>query len=88
MNLSFKIFLGRLWLLLLALLMCNLGERSLVQALFEDQAFKFDWRQQYIGKPEKLIAWYDTSSAHSDLIITVTQSNVLAGVFVDSGILK
>ena len=60
----------------------------MVQGLFEDQAFKFDWRQQYIGAPEKFIGWHDATSSRSDLILAITQSNVLAAIFANTGVLK
>ena len=86
---TFAVSLRHFWLLVfyVCILWCSM-EPSLVEALFEDQAFKFDWRQQYIGKSEKLVVWQDTSSTRSDLILSVTKSNVLAAVFSDSGKLK
>jgi len=72
----------------MVVLICNAMGPTLVKALFEDQAFKFDWRQQYIGKSDKLIAWHDASSSRSDLILSATKSNVLAGIFADNGRLK
>jgi hypothetical protein len=73
---------------LIVVIICNAVGPNLVDALFEDQAFKFDWREQYIGKSEKMIAWHDESSTRSDLILTATKSNVLAGIFADNGRLK
>ena len=75
-------------LFLMVVIFCTTLGPSLVQALFEDQAFKFDWRQQYIGKPLNLISWHDSSASRSDLILTATQSNVLAAIFADTGKLK
>ena len=75
-------------LCLIVVIVLTTLEPSLVQALFEDQAFKFDWRQQYIGKPLNLISWHDSSASRSDLILTATQSNVLAAIFADTGKLK
>ena len=75
-----------LFTVLLAL--CNNLGPSPVVALFEDQAFKFDWRQQYIGAPDKIIPWHDSNSSPSDLILTITKSNVVAALVADNGALK
>ena len=72
----------------LLLALCNKLGPSPVTALFEDQAFKFDWRQQYIGAPDKIIAWHDSSSSPSDLILSITKSNVVAALVAESGALK
>ena len=88
MKVDSAMFPASLRLLLLPVLICTLMGLSTVQALFEDQAFKFDWRQQYIGAPEKIISWHDASSTRSDLILAVTKSNVLAAIFADNGKLK
>ena len=57
-------------------------------ALYEDQALKFDWRQQYIGAARD-VALYSGSAASSsksrDLLIVRTESNVLAGLHGPSG---
>ena len=83
------ISLRDVWLsLTLVLVLSNSIGPKLAYALFEDQAFKFDWRQQYTGKPEKTLLWHDTSSEQSDLILTITQSNVFAGIHADNGKIK
>jgi hypothetical protein len=58
---------------------------SHVCALFEDQAFRFDWRQQYVGHVKNLEFW--EASAGSGVILR-TDSNVLALVDADSGNIK
>ena len=89
MEINLKKHLRCRWILFLAVLFIySMMIPTLVEALFEDQAFKFDWRQQFIGKPNKLISWQDTSSSRSDLVIAVTESNVLAAVYAESGKLK
>ena len=84
-----SILLRQVWqftLLIIAISSC-IGP-YFVEALFEDQAFKFDWRQQYVGKPIKSSYWHDSSSTRSDLILTITQSNVFAGIHADNGKIK
>ena len=89
MKISTGLLLRRTWLLsMLILVIYNAIGPCFVEALFEDQAFKFDWRQQYVGKPEKSILWHDSTSTRSDLILTITQSNVLAGIQADTGRIK
>ena len=88
MEINLKKHLRCRWMLLLAVLFIYSMMIPTLEALFEDQAFKFDWRQQFIGKPNKLISWQDTSSSRSDLVIAVTESNVLAAVYAESGKLK
>ena len=79
----------QIWLLTIQILLISSGIGPyLVEGLFEDQAFKFDWRLQYVGKPVKSLLWHDSSSARSDLILTITQSNVFAGIHADSGKIK
>ena len=58
---------------------------SHVRAMFEDQAFKFDWRQQYVGHIKNLEFW--EASAGSGVVIR-TDSNVLALLDADSGHIK
>ena len=57
-------------------------------ALFEDQAFKFDWRQRYIGSPVKVLSWTDSGSPRSEHVLTITKSNVIAAINVENGVLK
>lgn len=54
-------------------------------ALFEDQAFKFDWRQQFVGEAVGVDFW--DGSSGSDVVLRTT-GNVLASVDADSGRLK
>ena len=51
-------------------------------ALFEDQAFKFDWRQQFVGVAQSVDFW------DSATVIVRTSSNVLASLDADSGHIK
>ena len=51
--------------------------------LFEDQAFRFDWRQQKIGPVEDLEFY--TASKSRDLLLVRTASNVIAALDADSG---
>lgn len=53
-----------------------------VIGLFEDQVFKFDWRQQYLGVAQDL-----TFEGVSSIILR-TASNVVASVDADSGHIK
>lgn len=53
----------------------------LVQALFEDQVGKFDWRELNVGIPESARFWETSKDA---AIITGTK-NVLAALDADSG---
>lgn len=53
-----------------------------VTGLFEDQVFKFDWRQQYLGVAQDLA--FDGTSG----IVLRTSSNVIACVDADSGQIK
>ena len=55
-------------------------------ALYEDQALKFDWRQQYIGAAQDVALYGSASSSKSrDLLIVRTESNVLAALNGPSG---
>ena len=58
------------------LILAFLALRSL--ALFEDQALKFDWRQQYIGFVEDVKHFH--SSKSKDVLLVRTKSNVLAAL--------
>jgi hypothetical protein len=46
-------------------------------ALFEDQAFKFDWRQQLVGSVENVDFW---DSASGSGVLVRTASNVLVPI--------
>ena len=70
----------------------NIMKRSIVilaiciasaYGLFEDQAFRFDWRQQKIGPVEDLEFY--TASKSRDILLVRTSENVLAGLDGDSG---
>ena len=54
-------------------------------AMFEDQAFKFDWKQEYIGSVEDVLHFSKSSKSNSDLLVVRTSSNVLAGLDGYSG---
>jgi len=61
--------------IVLCLVACAVG-------LFEDQAGKFDWKQNYVGKVFRL--GYHSTSITSVLVVA-TESNVVAGLDADSG---
>jgi len=52
-------------------------------AMFEDQAFKLDWRLQHIGAVEDAVLY--TASKTKDILVVRTVSNVLAALDGDSG---
>ena len=58
---------------------------SHVRAMFEDQAFKFDWRQMYVGDAQNVDFWDSPSGSG---VIVRTASNVLASLDADSGQIK
>jgi hypothetical protein len=78
---SLKLFKMKLELLLIFL--TAVTHQTL--AMFEDQAFKFDWRQQYVGEAQNVDFW--DSSVGSGVILR-TDSNVLASLDADSGQIK
>jgi len=53
------------------------------KAMFEDQAFNLDWRQQYVGDVEDAVLY--TASKTKDILVVRTVSNVLAALDGDSG---
>lgn len=55
---------------------------SRCQALFEDQAFRFDWKHQYVGLVEDLHHFHSKSK---DILVVRTSSNVLAALDGDNG---
>ena len=55
---------------------------GVADALFEDQAFKFDWRQRYVGSPFKSLFFDSGSSAK---ILVGTESNVIAVISANTG---
>ena len=67
----------KLFLLLLAFWASN------VQALFEDQVFKFDWRHQFVGAAEDAVLV--TASKSKDLVVVRTSSDVIAALNGDNG---
>ncbi|CAK6951174.1 ER membrane protein complex subunit 1 [Scomber scombrus] len=56
---------------------------STVEAVFEDQVGKFDWRQQYVGKVR--FAHFDTHLQSSKKVIVATENNVFAAVNTRTG---
>ncbi|VDO27239.1 unnamed protein product [Haemonchus placei] len=67
-------YVGRLWLI------CVLVE--LVNALFEDQVGKFDWRHQYVGCP--LQVHFDEWGRNERLLVS-TRENVFASLSANTG---
>ncbi|EYC44585.1 hypothetical protein Y032_0456g1777 [Ancylostoma ceylanicum] len=55
---------------------------ELTSALFEDQVGKFDWRQQYVGCPQKV--YFDTWGK-SDRLLMSTRENVFASLSANTG---
>ncbi|KAL6736891.1 hypothetical protein Aduo_007193 [Ancylostoma duodenale] len=55
---------------------------ELTNALFEDQVGKFDWRQQYVGCPQKV--YFDTWGK-SDRLLMSTRENVFASLSANTG---
>ena len=51
--------------------------------LYEDQAFKFDWRKQHIGAVQDLLHYSATKSR--DILLVRTESSVLSALDGDSG---
>ncbi|XP_041129248.1 ER membrane protein complex subunit 1-like isoform X1 [Polyodon spathula] len=60
------------WLVFLFGLVC------LSAAVFEDQAGKFDWRQQYVGKVQS--AYFDSQTQASKKLLVATEQNVIASL--------
>ncbi|KAM7404474.1 hypothetical protein PAMP_011819 [Pampus punctatissimus] len=56
---------------------------STVEAVFEDQVGKFDWRQQYVGKVR--FAHFDTHVQSSKKVIVGTENNVFAALNTRTG---
>uniref|UniRef100_A0A3Q3WT33 ER membrane protein complex subunit 1 n=1 Tax=Mola mola TaxID=94237 RepID=A0A3Q3WT33_MOLML len=54
-----------------------------VEAVFEDQVGKFDWRQQYVGKVR--FSHFDTHVQSSKKVLLATESNVFAAVNTRTG---
>eukprot|EP00064_Thunnus_orientalis_P015787 superscaffoldBa00002996_g15846 len=68
--------------LILLLLKC-IVLLSTVEAVFEDQVGKFDWRQQYVGKVR--FAHFDTHLQSSKKVIVGTDKNVFAALNTRTG---
>ena len=51
--------------------------------LFEDQAFKFDWKQQFIGAAQDVLHY--SASKNKDLLLLRTESNVISALDGDTG---
>ena len=56
-----------------------------VEALFEDQAGKFDWRQKYVGAVTDL-GYFSTSRV--SVLVVATESHVVAGLDADNGVIR
>ncbi|XP_031701137.1 ER membrane protein complex subunit 1 isoform X2 [Anarrhichthys ocellatus] len=56
---------------------------SIVEAVFEDQVGKFDWRQQYVGKVR--FAHFDTHVQSSKKVLLATENNVFASLNTRTG---
>jgi outer membrane protein assembly factor BamB len=60
---------------------------SSTSAIFEDQAFKDDWRQKFVGSPEEATFFESPKSSKNfkDLVVVRSDSNVLGALDVDNG---
>ncbi|XP_028266310.1 ER membrane protein complex subunit 1 isoform X1 [Parambassis ranga] len=56
---------------------------STVEAVFEDQVGKFDWRQQYVGKVR--FSHFDAQVQSSKKVLLATESNVFAALNTRTG---
>ncbi|XP_029291023.1 ER membrane protein complex subunit 1 isoform X2 [Cottoperca gobio] len=56
---------------------------STVEAVFEDQVGKFDWRQQYVGKVR--FSHFDTHLQSSKKVLLATENNVFASLNTRTG---
>ncbi|XP_034551243.1 ER membrane protein complex subunit 1 isoform X1 [Notolabrus celidotus] len=54
-----------------------------VNAVFEDQVGKFDWRQQYVGKVR--FSHFDTHAQSSKKVLLATENNVFAALNTRTG---
>jgi len=68
---------------LFATFLALLAFQGQVKAMFEDQAFKLDWRQQYIGAAQDTVLY--KASKTQDILVVRTDSNVLAALDGDNG---
>uniref|UniRef100_A0A8C2YXU5 ER membrane protein complex subunit 1 n=1 Tax=Cyclopterus lumpus TaxID=8103 RepID=A0A8C2YXU5_CYCLU len=67
-----------IWFCLKCILLC-----STIEAVFEDQVGKFDWRQQYIGKVR--FSHFDTHVQSSKKVLLATENNVFASINTRTG---
>ncbi|XP_068453372.1 ER membrane protein complex subunit 1 [Clinocottus analis] len=67
-----------IWFCWKCILLC-----STVEAVFEDQVGKFDWRQQYIGKVR--FSHFDTHAQSSKKVLLATEKNVFASINTRTG---
>uniref|UniRef100_A0AAQ5Y6P4 ER membrane protein complex subunit 1 n=1 Tax=Amphiprion ocellaris TaxID=80972 RepID=A0AAQ5Y6P4_AMPOC len=56
---------------------------AIVEAVFEDQVGKFDWRQQYVGKVR--FSHFDTHVQSSKKVLVATERNVFAALNTRTG---
>ena len=56
-----------------------------VSALFEDQAGKFDWKQNYVGEVSHM-GYY--SNSQTSVLVVATKSHVVAGLDADNGVIR
>lgn len=68
---------------LISLLLKCLLLFSVVEAVFEDQVGKFDWRQQYVGKVR--FSHFDTHVQSSKKVLVATEKNVFGALNTRSG---
>jgi len=61
---------------------------GVTNALFEDQAFKFDWRQRYVGVPFRSGFLNADSTGKSNKLILATESGVLSVLDANTGAIK
>uniref|UniRef100_A0A3Q3IDY2 EMC1 first beta-propeller domain-containing protein n=1 Tax=Monopterus albus TaxID=43700 RepID=A0A3Q3IDY2_MONAL len=56
---------------------------STIEAVFEDQVGKFDWRQQYVGKVR--FSHFDIHVQSSKKVLLATEKNVFAALNTRTG---
>lgn len=66
--------------LIAVLLLCG----NLAAGLYEDQAGKWDWRQRYVGKINRVLPFHLLSPSSSSIVVT-TDKNVVASISVRNG---
>ena len=72
-------------LMLCTILVTSLVHVSRVSALFEDQAGRFDWRQQYVGEASH-VGYF--SNSQTSVLVVATKSHVVAGLDADNGVIR